>query len=327
MLITPTKSPPSWRQVAASLAVSLALLTACTGPAPTEPTAPTGSAEVNAVANDVDLHFAETMPGHHDQAIEMSKMLLGKTGLDPDVRAIAEDIQTVHAKQLKTMTSWADTWAFDTAAHTSDAPDADETGVGHHGGQGGLMTEDQMRDLDLAEGPNAETMYLDGMIRHHQGALTMAEEETKDGKTKTPSISPKPSPVPTPTSSPPCKPSAVDGGDPWCGSVRRPSARSLLGDNINTRRTGQASVCTARHDGCVDSIYLSPAHVRLPMATERDLDAALDAGLLEENHFLDLQREVKSGKAPNKETARDLAQFAIDGGTVLVGIDELDDGT
>ena len=55
--------------------------------------------------------------------------------------------------------------------------------------------------------------------------------------------------------------------------------------------------------------------------------AALEDGLLEESHFLDFKREVKAGKAQNKETARDLAQFAIDGGTVLVGIDELGDGT
>lgn len=77
----------------------------------------------------------------------------------------------------------------------------------------------------------------------------------------------------------------------------------------------------------MDSIYLSPAQARLPLSTERDVVAALEDGLLEESHFLDFKREVKAGKAQNKETARDLAQFAIDGGTVLVGIDELGDGT
>ena len=77
----------------------------------------------------------------------------------------------------------------------------------------------------------------------------------------------------------------------------------------------------------MDSIYLSPAHVRVPLSKESDVHAVLDAGLLEESHFLDLKREVKQGKAQNKETARDLAQFAIDGGTVVVGIDELGDGT
>lgn len=79
-----------------------------------------------------------------------------------------------------------------------------------------------------------------------------------------------------------------------------------------------ATVSPAGHDVGGDSIYLSPAHVRVPLATEHDVEAALRADLLEENHFLDLKREVKVGKAQNKETARDLAQFAIDGGTVLI---------
>lgn len=114
MLITSIESSRHWRQVAASLAVSLLLLAACTGPVPSEPTVPTMSAVVNPAGNDVDLH-AETMPGHHDQAVEMSKMLLGKTGLDPAVRALAEDIQTAHATQIETMNSWADTWALDPA--------------------------------------------------------------------------------------------------------------------------------------------------------------------------------------------------------------------
>ena len=51
---------------------------------------------------------------------------------------------------------------------------------------------------------------------------------------------------------------------------------------------------------------------------------AVASELLEESHFLDLKREVKAGRAANKETARDLAQFAIDGGTVIIGLAESD---
>ena len=53
--------------------------------------------------------------------------------------------------------------------------------------------------------------------------------------------------------------------------------------------------------------------------------AAVDNAVLEENHFLDLKREVKIGKAQNKETARDLAQFALDGGTVITGAESATD--
>jgi len=48
--------------------------------------------------------------------------------------------------------------------------------------------------------------------------------------------------------------------------------------------------------------------------------------LLEESHYLDLKRELGSTRSANKELARDLASFAIDGGTLLVGVAEGDDG-
>jgi hypothetical protein len=56
--------------------------------------------------------------------------------------------------------------------------------------------------------------------------------------------------------------------------------------------------------------------------SEADLLAAVQEGLLEEGHHLDLKREISSGKAANTELARDLASFSIDGGILLIGIDE-----
>lgn len=72
----------------------------------------------------------------------------------------------------------------------------------------------------------------------------------------------------------------------------------------------------------MESIYLSGANPRWSPTSEADLAAAAHAGLLEETHYLDLKRELGSGKSNNKEHARDLASFAIDGGTILVGVQE-----
>lgn len=168
-----------WRLVLAALAASLALLTGCAGPAPSDPETAV-STEANKAANDADLHFAETMPGHHDQAIEMSNILLDKPGVTTELEELAQRVRGTHQGQLDTMTTWAGTWAADpNVSHTED-PGQDS--VGHHGGQGGLMTEDQMKALDLADTPDAQKLYLDGMIRHHQGALTIAADEVKNGK-------------------------------------------------------------------------------------------------------------------------------------------------
>lgn len=69
-------------------------------------------------------------------------------------------------------------------------------------------------------------------------------------------------------------------------------------------------------------MYLSPASPRWHPEVEADLQAALDGGLLRETHHVELKRQLNAGTKANRELARDLAQFAIDGGLVIVGVDE-----
>jgi hypothetical protein len=72
----------------------------------------------------------------------------------------------------------------------------------------------------------------------------------------------------------------------------------------------------------VESSYLSPHAPRWTPRTEADLDDAIQQGLLEETHHLELKREIATGRNANKELARDLASFAVDGGTYIIGIEE-----
>lgn len=178
----PQQNVSRWVQVAAAFAAALVLLSGCTGSAGPDAAGPSVSASVNGGANDADLHFAETMPGHHDQAIEMSKMLLGKPRVKAELIELAKGVQATHQVQLDTMRAWSDTWAAAPAAPHTD--EANGSSNNHHGGQGGLLTERQMEELDLADTPNAQKLYLDGMIRHHQGALALAADEVRNGKEK-----------------------------------------------------------------------------------------------------------------------------------------------
>lgn len=61
-------------------------------------------------------------------------------------------------------------------------------------------------------------------------------------------------------------------------------------------------------------------------ASEEELSTAISDGRLGETHYLDLKREVEAGRAANKELARDLAQFAVDSGTLVIGVEEVPDG-
>ncbi|MFK0280871.1 helix-turn-helix domain-containing protein [Streptomyces sp. NPDC090499] len=69
------------------------------------------------------------------------------------------------------------------------------------------------------------------------------------------------------------------------------------------------------------SIYLSPSNPRWTPKTEADLQAAITGGLIEEKHYFDA-KEMLATKGDNKELARDLSSFAIDGGTMIVGLAE-----
>lgn len=70
---------------------------------------------------------------------------------------------------------------------------------------------------------------------------------------------------------------------------------------------------------------MTPPDLSWSPRTESELQSALADGLLEETHYLDLKRELPSGKSGSKGIAKDLAAFAVDGGMILVGVDEGDD--
>lgn len=72
----------------------------------------------------------------------------------------------------------------------------------------------------------------------------------------------------------------------------------------------------------MDTIYVSAETPRLPLRTEADIDAAIEGGLFEERHYLDLKELLKSGPSSNRELAKDLASFAVDSGSLIFGISE-----
>lgn len=72
---------------------------------------------------------------------------------------------------------------------------------------------------------------------------------------------------------------------------------------------------------------MTPSDTSWPPRTETELQLALDTGLLEETHYLDLKRQLSPGQSGSKGIAKDIAAFAIDGGVILVGVDEGDDPT
>ncbi|MFS2280618.1 DUF305 domain-containing protein [Microbacterium sp. OR21] len=131
---------------------------------------PTATAEASeATFNDADVSFAMGMAMHHEQAIEMSDMLLSKDGVDPDVAALAEEIKAAQAPEIETMNQWLESWGQDPEMEGMD-----------HGG--GMMSEEDMTALEEADGGPASTLFLEQMIVHHEGAIDMAQTQLEDGQ-------------------------------------------------------------------------------------------------------------------------------------------------
>lgn len=176
--MTNTKRPVT----IAALALAAALaLTGCAGDAGSMPDTMPGmdhgdhasSSSESVDANSADVMFAQMMIPHHEQAIEMSDMLLAKTDIDAEVIALAEQIKAAQQPEIEQMEEWLDAWG-------ADMPGMDDMDGMHHGD--GMMSEDDMEALEAATGTEAARLFLEQMIEHHEGAIDMAQDEVDDGQ-------------------------------------------------------------------------------------------------------------------------------------------------
>ncbi|HET6736634.1 DUF305 domain-containing protein [Mycobacterium sp.] len=134
--------------------------------------------------NDADVMFSQHMIPHHEQAIEMSDMLLAKQGVDPRVTELAQQIKAAQGPEIAEMQRWLDGWGNPPMA---PMPSADMDMPGHGdmpgmSGGSGMMSEQDMTALQNAQGVDASKLFLTQMIKHHEGAITMAQNEIRDGK-------------------------------------------------------------------------------------------------------------------------------------------------
>lgn len=142
---------------------------------PSESSAP--SAGASAVHNSADTAFAQQMIEHHRGAIAMAE-LASTRAASADVMALATQIEAAQQPEIDTMSSWLQAWG-------EKVPE-DMTGMSgmDHGAatqMPGMMTDQQMADLRAANGTAFDRMFLQMMTEHHQGAVTMSQQEQAAG--------------------------------------------------------------------------------------------------------------------------------------------------
>ncbi|MDQ3094786.1 MAG: DUF305 domain-containing protein [Actinomycetota bacterium] len=158
---------------ATALALAL-VLTGCGNNATTDPSADTQGGE--AAFNEADVAFAQGMIVHHQQAIDMA--VLGQdNAASPEVRQLAADIEAAQGPEIATMTQWLEAWG-------EEVPEAGD-GMDHsmeEDEMSGMMSGEDMEQLEAASGAEFDQMFLTMMIEHHQGAIETAHAEQNEGE-------------------------------------------------------------------------------------------------------------------------------------------------
>ena len=141
------------------------------------------SSSTSSVHNDADVMFAKQMIPHHAQAVSMAKMAASQAS-DPQVKALAADIEAAQGPEISTMSGWLKTWGEKVPSPDSPMDDmgGHDMGSMDNGDMTGMMTSDQMKQLGNASGSAFDRMWLHMMVEHHKGAIDMARTEQQDGK-------------------------------------------------------------------------------------------------------------------------------------------------
>lgn len=153
------------------------------------------SAGATATFNAADVAFAQMMIVHHQGAIQMADLAPSRAQ-NQDVLALASRIKAAQAPEIDQMTSWLTAWGAAAPSMMSGAATSGMGGMDHGGmdmggttsaaessamSMPGMMSGDQMQQLESASGAAFDKMFLELMIVHHQGAVEMAETEIADG--------------------------------------------------------------------------------------------------------------------------------------------------
>jgi uncharacterized protein (DUF305 family) len=118
-----------------------------------------------AIYTEADVQFMQGMIAHHAQAIYMSKMAAAH-GANARVMKLAQKIDQSQVAEIKLMQQWL-------RANSQTAPDTSSWRTMQ---MAGMLTAEQITELDAAKGKDFDEKFLTYMIQHHEGALKMVKD-------------------------------------------------------------------------------------------------------------------------------------------------------
>jgi len=128
-----------------------------------------------------DIKFMQGMIGHHAQAVEMVALVPSRTSSE-DVKRLALRIDVSQKDEMNMMREWLQ-------ARGQQLPDPRAHHMMGATLMPGMLTPEEMIRLAAAKGADFDRLFLEGMIKHHAGAITMVQELfATDGAGQTPEI-------------------------------------------------------------------------------------------------------------------------------------------
>jgi len=152
-----------------------------------------GDARAQIDHNAVDTGFLQDMREHHEQAVQMSYIYLDATGTDPGIRTVARTIARGQSLEVGRMIQLLRSW--NAPENREEGPPMDWMSNGHDHDQAldpddydhpfeampGMATSAQLDALLASNGAEADQMFVELMIAHHQAGIEMAQDSLGRG--------------------------------------------------------------------------------------------------------------------------------------------------
>jgi uncharacterized protein (DUF305 family) len=119
---------------------------------------------------EADVAFMQGMIPHHVQALRMTRLVPDRTSRD-DVPLFAERIDLSQEDELDLMRRWLEARDEEVPSLTDHDHGLDDDEL-----MPGMLTEEQLLELEAATGEEFDRLFLAAMIRHHEGAMAMVDE-------------------------------------------------------------------------------------------------------------------------------------------------------
>jgi uncharacterized protein (DUF305 family) len=126
-----------------------------------------------------DEMFMQMMIPHHAQALTMTGFASTRAA-DRRVKLLAQRIEAAQGPEIEMMAAWLEERELRVPAATDD-PDEFDHGNHGHTAMAGMLTDAELAQLEASSGRAFDRMFLESMISHHEGAISMADDTAPGG--------------------------------------------------------------------------------------------------------------------------------------------------